>query len=88
MKSFHPDHSRFLQTIADFTEIRIEWRRQKLPLALFLALCFNLLIAPLVYAATAGDLNRSQAWALGLLGLATLGLSIYLFFVMFAPEKF
>ncbi|HEY9646152.1 MAG TPA: potassium-transporting ATPase subunit F [Chroococcidiopsis sp.] len=57
-------------------------------LYLFLALCSNLGIAPLVYAAAGGDFSRSQAWALGLLGLGTVGISIYLFFVMFVPEKF
>lgn len=63
-------------------------RKQKLPLYLFLAMCFNLVVAPLVYAATGEDFSRTQAWAVGLLGLVTLSLAIYLFFVMFVPEKF
>ncbi|AUB41019.1 K+-transporting ATPase, F subunit [Nostoc flagelliforme CCNUN1] len=46
------------------------------------------MVAPLVYAATGEQLSRSQSWGLGLLGMVTLGLSIYLFFVMFVPEKF
>jgi hypothetical protein len=66
----------------------LKWRRQKLPLYLFLGLCFNLLVAPLVYAATDQALSRTQAWALGLLGVTTIALSIYLFFVMFIPERF
>ncbi len=65
----------------------LEWRRQKLPLAIFLVLCLNLIIAPTVYAA-AGSLERSSAWALGLLGLVTLGLTVYLFIVVFQPERF
>ncbi|MBD2775626.1 potassium-transporting ATPase subunit F [Iningainema tapete] len=69
-------------------DIWTEWRRQKLPLYLFLAICFNLVVAPLVYAATGETLERTQAWALGLLGLTAVGLSTYLFFVMFVPEKF
>ncbi|QLE55707.1 potassium-transporting ATPase subunit F [Nostoc sp. TCL26-01] len=69
-------------------DIWMEWRRQKLPLYIFLAMCFNLVVAPVVYAATGEDFSRTQAWALGLLGLVTLSLSIYLFFVMFIPEKF
>jgi hypothetical protein len=69
-------------------EIWAAWRRQKLPLYLFLALCFNLVVAPVVYAASSYELSRPQAWALGLLGLATLALSVYLFVVMFAPERF
>lgn len=69
-------------------EIWTEWRKHKLPLYLFLSLCFNLVVAPVVYAASGHELSRAQAWALGLLGLGTIALSIYLFFVMFAPEKF
>lgn len=76
------------QTLETVSEVWSEWRRQKLPLYLFLALCFNLAIAPMVYAASSNEFSRSQAWALGLLGLGTLTLSIYLFFVMFVPEKF
>ncbi len=55
---------------------------------LFLAICFNLVVAPVVYAAGGDEFSRSQAWALGLLGLGTVALSVYLFFVMFVPEKF
>lgn len=74
--------------LPEISEIWSQWRRQKLPLYLFLALCFNLVVAPVVYAASNNEFSRSQAWALGLLGLGTLALSIYLFFVMFTPEKF
>ncbi len=73
---------------AEISEIWLQWRRQKLPLYLFLAMCFNLVVAPVVYAATGEQFSRSQSWALGLLGLVTVGLAIYLFFVMFVPEKF
>ena len=66
----------------------IEWRRQKMPLYAFLLLCLNLVIAPAVYAASTGVLERRQAYALGLLGLLTLGLIIYLFVVVFQPERF
>ncbi|HEY9664040.1 MAG TPA: potassium-transporting ATPase subunit F [Allocoleopsis sp.] len=76
------------QAFEEISEIWSEWRRQKLPLYLFLAFCFNLIVAPVVYAASGNDFSRAQAWALGLLGLGTLALSIYLFFVMFVPEKF
>ncbi|PSB27458.1 potassium-transporting ATPase subunit F [Stenomitos frigidus] len=70
------------------TEIWTEWRRQKLPLYLFLGLCFNLVLAPAVFAATGGDLSRTQAYWLAALGLVIVALGIYLFFVMFVPEKF
>jgi F subunit of K+-transporting ATPase (Potass_KdpF) len=63
-------------------------RKQKLPLYVLLATVLNLVLAPLVYAATDGALSRAQSWALGLLGVATVALSIYLFFVMFVPERF
>lgn len=76
------------QALEEISEIWSQWRRRKLPLYLFLALCFNLVVAPVVYAASNNEFSRSQAWALGLLGLGTLALSIYLFFVMFTPEKF
>ena len=64
------------------------WRKQQLPLAIFLVLCLNLVIAPVVYAAADGTLERRSAWALGILGLVTLGLTVYLFVVVFQPERF
>jgi K+-transporting ATPase KdpF subunit len=76
------------QVLKKIIEIWYQWRKQNLPLYLFLAMCFNLVVAPLVYAASGEQLSRSQSWGLGLLGLLTLGLSIYLLFVMFVPEKF
>ncbi len=76
------------QAFESVSEIGSAWRRQKLPLYLFLALSFNLVVAPVVYAASGHEFSRSQAWALGLLGLGTVALSVYLFFVMFVPEKF
>ncbi|WP_204368582.1 potassium-transporting ATPase subunit F [Neosynechococcus sphagnicola] len=76
------------QTLDTISEIGSEWRRQKLPLYLFLGLCFNLILAPAVLAATGGDLSRTQAYWLGALVLLTVALSIYLFFVMFVPERF
>ena len=66
----------------------LRWRKQQLPLAIFLVLCLNLLIAPVVYAAADGTLERRSAWALGILGLVTLGLTVYLFVVVFQPERF
>ncbi|GET35926.1 K+-transporting ATPase, F subunit [Microseira wollei NIES-4236] len=73
------------ETISD---IWGEWRRQKLPLYLFLLLCFNLVVAPAVFAAGGETLSRTQSYALGLLGIVTVALSIYLFVVMFQPERF
>lgn len=77
--------NQILETIA---MIGAEWRRQKLPLYLFLGLCFNLILAPVVFAATGADLSRTQAYWLAALVLVTVALAIYLFFVMFVPERF
>ncbi|MCU0532886.1 MAG: potassium-transporting ATPase subunit F [Hydrococcus sp. Prado102] len=77
-----------IQFIENIAEMSIEWRRQKLPFYLFLALCVNLVLAPGVLAATGGDLSRLQAWAIALLGIVTITLSGYLFVVMFQPERF
>ena len=65
-----------------------QWRRQKLPLAIFLMLCLNLVIAPAVYAAAGGQFERRYAYAIGVLSLVTFGLCIYLFVVVFQPERF
>lgn len=54
----------------------------------FIFLAVNLFVAPAVYAATSRNLTQFQAYALGLLGLATLVYSIYLMIVMFYPERF
>lgn len=62
--------------------------KKKLPLYLFLGLCANLLLSPLVLGATGEAFSRSQAYWLGALVLVTFALSLYLFFVMFIPEKF
>ncbi len=66
----------------------IEWRRQRISLAIFLVLCINLFVAPAVYAAADGGLGRRYAYAIALLGLVTLGLVVYLFVVVFQPERF
>jgi K+-transporting ATPase KdpF subunit len=62
--------------------------KKKYPKYLFLTLCFNLIVAPAVYATNADNFTRTQAYALGLLGIVTVAFSIYLFVVMFQPEKF
>ena len=66
------------QILAGIKEIWRQWLKQKLPLYLFLAMCFNLVVAPVVFAATGEQFSHFQAWSLGLLGLVTLSLSTYL----------
>lgn len=78
--------------LADVVEgiafVRSQWRRQQLPLGIFLMLCLNLVVAPAVYAAVGGQLERRHAYAVGVLSLVTLGLCVYLFVVVFQPERF
>jgi len=63
-------------------------KRNRVPLGLFLLLCFNLLLAPAVQAATPGAESRFSAYTITLLGLVTLCLCVYLFVVIFQPERF
>jgi K+-transporting ATPase KdpF subunit len=74
--------------IADLTGLWQKAIKKKYPKYIFFFLCLNLIVAPAVYAANANSLNHLQAYALGILGLVTLGFSGYLFAVMFQPEKF
>lgn len=76
------------QWAADVAELWEEGRKHKLPIYLFLGLCCNLILAPAVFAATGEAFSRSQIYFLSALVLITMALSIYLFFVMFVPEKF
>jgi K+-transporting ATPase KdpF subunit len=75
----------------DFQEIielaQMLWRRHPIPVQLFLVMCFNLIIAPAVYAADE-SLTKKAAWGLSMLGLVIVGLAIYLFVVIFQPERF
>lgn len=63
-------------------------RRNRVPLSIFLLMCFNVLLAPAVAAATPGESPRWQVYTISLLGLATAALCVYLFVVIFQPEKF
>ncbi|OUC15841.1 MAG: potassium-transporting ATPase subunit F [Alkalinema sp. CACIAM 70d] len=72
----------FLETIL------IRFRQQRWPKVFLFALLGTLLLAPAVQAATGGTLDRGQTFALVLLGITTVLLSIYLFVVIFQPERF
>jgi K+-transporting ATPase KdpF subunit len=63
-------------------------KRNRVPLSLFLLLCLNLLLAPAVQAATPGSESRFSAYTITLLGLITFSLCVYLFVVIFQPERF
>ncbi|GEM_PF-227878 len=83
--SFLPPSTQVLEETAALLS---EARRQKIPVWVFLGMCFNLVVAPMVQAATGETYSRGQAWAIGILGLCTLVVSVYLFVVMFQPERF
>jgi len=63
------------------------WQK-RLPKALLISLLMAVTIAPTVQAATGISLDRGQTFAIVLLGMTTLALSIYLFVVIFQPERF
>lgn len=88
LRQLLPDSKSLTDVLETIDDLASDWRQHKLSLSIFLALCFNLVLAPLVLAAAGGSVSRNQAWALSLLGLVTFALAIYLFFVMFVPEHF
>ena len=63
-------------------------RSQKFPLWILLGLFLNLVIAPAILASSNQSLTRGNAYALGFLGLVIIALAIYLFIVIFEPERF
>ncbi len=74
--------------IEDVSAIATKLYDRKSTRYLLLGFAINLILAPAVYAATGGTISREQSYALGLLGVTTVVLSIYLFAVIFQPEKF
>ncbi len=55
---------------------------------LFLTTSLNLIIAPVVMAASGTQITRNTAYAIGILYCVIIALSIYLFTVIFQPERF
>jgi K+-transporting ATPase KdpF subunit len=78
----------FTSMFEDLILFLSQWRKHKFYFSLFLLLCLNAFIAPAVYAQAEGNLVKTQAYAIALLGLVTLALSVYLFVVIFQPERF
>ncbi|WP_414575544.1 K(+)-transporting ATPase subunit F [Anabaena sp. CCY 9402-a] len=66
----------------------INAKSHRIPLTIFLIMCFNVLLSPVVAAATPGKVSHWQVYTISLLGLVTVALCIYLFVVIFQPEKF
>jgi len=81
-------NSTIKEQLTEFVLVLRSQRHRPLPLLLFLALCFNLVLAPAVLAATGGGISRLNAYAIGLLGLVTVGLAVYLMMVMLQPQRF
>jgi hypothetical protein len=73
---------------SDLADLWQSVSKKKYPKYLFFSLCLNLIVAPAVYASNVESFTKFQAYALGLLGIVTFSFSIYLFAVMFQPEKF
>jgi K+-transporting ATPase KdpF subunit len=63
-------------------------KRHRIPVMIFLIMCFNVLLSPIVAAATPGELSHWQIYTISLLGLVTVALCVYLFVVIFQPERF
>ena len=77
-----------LTIIEDLFEIATTLTDRKLTRYFLWSSAINLVFAPVVFAASNGTISREQSYALGLLGVVTVALSIYLFAVIFQPEKF
>jgi F subunit of K+-transporting ATPase (Potass_KdpF) len=82
-----------LQTLLESTssskrQLHRQINRHRRSLFLFASMCGNLLLAPAIYATNQGVISQGQSYAIGLLILTTFALSIYLFAVIFVPERF
>lgn len=81
--------TKFIVAIADSIDfLQTLWRKHPVSVGIFVSLCLNLVVAPIVSASADNELTRKAAWAIGVLVMVTLGLSLYLFAVIFQPERF
>lgn len=62
--------------------------KNPLAIVLFSTISLNLIIAPVVMAASGPEITRNTAYAIGILYCVTIALSVYLFTVIFQPERF
>ncbi|BAT51585.1 K+-transporting ATPase, F subunit [Nostoc sp. NIES-3756] len=63
-------------------------RKQHLLLAIAIIFGVHLLIHPVAYAVTSITVNQTSAWAFRVLAIVLTALIIYLFTVIFQPERF
>lgn len=80
--SFNQNLIKTIQNISD------RFIKNPLAIVLFLTISLNLIIAPVVMAASGTEITRNTAYAIGILYCVTIALSIYLFTVIFQPERF
>jgi K+-transporting ATPase KdpF subunit len=71
-----------------FGIVKERWSKNPLATIIFLGMSLNLIIAPVVMAASGNEITRNTAYAIGILYCVTIALSIYLFTVIFQPERF
>lgn len=62
--------------------------KNPLAIVLFFTISSNLILAPVVMAASDNEITRNTAYAIGILYCVTIALSVYLFTVIFQPERF
>jgi K+-transporting ATPase KdpF subunit len=80
--------STFLNLIETIENIGDRFFKNPLAIVLFLTISLNLVIAPVVMAASGAEITRNTAYAIGILYCVTIALSVYLFTVIFQPERF
>jgi K+-transporting ATPase KdpF subunit len=68
--------------------MQLQVRKPKFLLVILTALCLNLAISRVVYASSDSTLQIQFTWAYGVLGAVIMALIIYLFVVVFQPERF
>jgi K+-transporting ATPase KdpF subunit len=68
--------------------VKEQWSKNTLATIILLGMSLNLIIAPVVMAASGNEITRNTAYAIGILYCVTIALSVYLFTVIFQPERF
>jgi K+-transporting ATPase KdpF subunit len=71
-----------------FWLVKERWSKNPLATIIFVGMSLNFIIAPAVMAASGTEITRQTAYAIGILYCVTLALSVYLFTVIFQPERF
>ncbi|MBU7582563.1 MAG: potassium-transporting ATPase subunit F [Nostoc sp. TH1S01] len=68
--------------------LRKQWRKQKLAVGILIFVGLNFGFSRVVYASTHNTLQIQFTWAYGILAAILVCLIIYLFVVVFQPERF